>query len=144
MIMAVSAVYVVFVIGPKLGKKPAAPINAQKKELTKNELSAYNGKEGKPVFFAFKNRIYDASSLPSWKEGLHFGRHTAGIDLTDQLEQAPHGEEKIRNLNQVGELITSKDKESLPVPKKIFFFIAYMNLCLVILIILILALWRWL
>jgi len=144
LIMAGSALLAVFVIGPKLGKKPTTPIDSQKKEMTENELSAFDGKEGKPVYFAFKNRVYDASSLPSWKEGLHFGRHTAGIDLTDQLEQAPHGEEKIKNLNQVGELITSKDKEPLPVPKKIFFFIAYMNLCLVVLIILILALWRWL
>jgi predicted heme/steroid binding protein/uncharacterized membrane protein len=144
LIMAGSAIFVVFVISPKLRKKPTVSIDPHKRELTKNELSAYDGKEGNPVYIAFKNRIYDASRSPFWKDGTHFGKHNAGIDLTDQLQQAPHGEEKIKNLVPVGELISSKDDESFPVPKKIFFIIAYMNLGLVILIILILALWRWL
>ena len=143
-IMAGSAFYVVFFIGPKLGGKNTTPFDTQKKNLTRDELSAFNGENGKPIYFAYQNRIYDASSLPSWKEGKHFGRHPAGTDLTDQLEQAPHGEEKIKNLNPVGKLLFSEKKESPPAPKKIFYFIAYMNLCLVILIILILALWRWL
>lgn len=142
--MAGSALYVVFFIGPKLGKKRTLPIDTQKKNLTRDELSAFNGKTGKPVYFAYQNRIYDASSLPSWQGGKHFGRHQAGTDLSDQLEQAPHGEEKIKNLDPVGHLLFSDKKESTPHPKKIFFVIAYMNLCLVILIILILALWRWL
>lgn len=142
--MAGSALYVVIVIGPKLGKKPPAQLDIQKKQLTRDGLSACNGEEGNPAYFAYQNKIYDASSHPLWKEGIHFGRHRAGADLTNQLEQAPHGEEKIKNLNQVGKLITSEHKESHLTPKKIFFFIAYMNLCLVFLIILVLALWRWL
>lgn len=144
LIMAGSAFYVVFFIGPKLGKNQTVPTDTKKKDLTQDELSAFNGEQGKPVYFSYQNRIYDASSLPSWKEGKHFGRHQAGTDLTDQLEQAPHGEEKIRNLNPVGKLIFSEKNESSLPPKKIFFIIAYTNLCLVVLIILILALWRWL
>jgi len=144
LIMAGSAFFVVFAIGPKLGKKQTSPLDLQKKDLTQDELSAFNGEAGKPIYFAYQNKIYDVSSLPSWQEGKHFGRHKPGTDLTNQLAQAPHGEEKIKNLNPVGKLIYSEKKESLKAPKKVFFIIAYMNLCLVILIILILALWRWL
>lgn len=59
-------------------------------KLTKKELKSKNGFNGK-VLIAYKNKIYDVSKSPLYKFGLHFN-HEAGNDLTEFLQDAPHGE----------------------------------------------------
>jgi len=49
--------------------------------MTADELSRYDGKEGRPAYFAFAGRIHDATGSRLWKEGSHVGRHLAGFDL---------------------------------------------------------------
>lgn len=51
------------------------------KEFTAKELSAYNGTEGKPVYVAINNVVYDLSGAPTWAGGTHNGM-TAGQDLS--------------------------------------------------------------
>jgi hypothetical protein len=70
------------------------------------------------------------------------GRHHAGQDLTEALKLAPHGSEKITNLQEVGSLLTHANHRS-PLHERVFFFMAYLNLSIVFLIVLILSLWRW-
>ena len=70
-------------------------------------------------------------------------RHHAGVDLTDILSQAPHGEEKVLDMPEVGRLSMKKDVSPHETHKKVFYFMAYMNLGFVFIICLILALWRW-
>ncbi len=77
-----------------------------------------------------------------WKNGSHMGRHQAGCDLTDALGQAPHGEDKILPLPKIGKLVASGDRNLSP-PQKLFYAVAYINLGFVLLIILILACWKW-
>ncbi len=143
LIMVGSALFVVAFIGPKLGKKRKTEPLKAKEKFTLDELSAFDGTEGRPSYIAYKNRIYDVSQSQYWKGGKHFVRHDAGNDLTDQLIYAPHGEEKILDCPQAGELVTGKAQKTPPPEEKIFYILAYMNLGVVILITLILALWRW-
>jgi hypothetical protein len=70
------------------------------------------------------------------------GRHQAGVDLTDVLTQAPHDAEVMNRLPVVGRLVAGVTRPA-PLHERVFFFMAYMNLVIVFLIILILALWRW-
>jgi hypothetical protein len=70
-------------------------------------------------------------------------RHQAGVDLTEILSQAPHGEDKIMAMPGIGDLSTVQSKPEEDVTRKIFYFMAYMNLGLVYATSLILALWRW-
>ncbi len=77
--------------------------------------------------------------MEGWK---HFGKHSAGADLTGMLDQAPHGEEKLQGLDQIGKLALTKTEKEIASQKRVFYFVAYMNLGLVILITLVLALWR--
>jgi predicted heme/steroid binding protein len=73
------------------------------KKFTEKELSEYDGTEtGKPVYFAYKGKVYDATGSPLFEEGMHF-EHPAGCDLTDYIEEAPHGEGPIDELTVVGE-----------------------------------------
>lgn len=143
LIMVGSAVFVVAFIGPRLRKKRKdEPLKTHGK-FTLDELSAFDGTEGRPSYIAYKDRIYDVSQSQYWEGGKHFVRHEAGKDLTDELIHAPHGEEKILDWPDKGELVISGAQKALPPAEKTFYIIAYLNLGMVILITLILALWRW-
>lgn len=143
LIMVGSAVYVVVVVGPKLGKRKKAEQLKPEGKFTSDDLSGFDGTEDRASYIAYKDKIFDVSKSPFWKEGKHFVRHEAGQDLTDILSQAPHGEEKILDWTQVGELVIEEEQKVIPPEEKIFYFMAYMNLGMVVLITLILALWRW-
>ncbi|MFO7607226.1 MAG: cytochrome b5 domain-containing protein [Desulfurivibrionaceae bacterium] len=141
-IMATSALFVVLVIGPRLKKKKVAKPVA-KGDLSLAELASFNGREGHPVYFAYKGKIYDASTSKLWKSGTHMKRHHAGVDLSKFIAQAPHDEEKILALPEIGRLVKKAESAGAELHKKVFFFMAYMNLSLVFIVCLILALWRW-
>jgi len=141
-IMVISALFVVLVIGPGLKKKKIAQ-PSQSGELTLAELAGFDGEEGRPAYFAYKGKIYDVSRSRVWKNGSHMKRHQAGVDLTDILSQAPHGEDKIMAMPEVGNLSMKKAISLHDAHKRIFYFMAYMNLCFVFIILFILALWRW-
>lgn len=143
LIMAGSALYVVLFIGPRLKKKKEAKQVLPKEDLTSHQLLSFNGSEGRAAYFAYKGQIFDVSQSKFWKNGSHFGRHKAGVDLTDMLKQAPHEEEKIYEMHRVGKLSAAEEKRLRPRYEKVFYILAYMNLILVFAITLILALWRW-
>ncbi|MDH5705989.1 MAG: CopD family protein [Candidatus Aminicenantes bacterium] len=143
LIMAGSALYAVLFIGPRLKKKKETGHVVPEKGLTTHDLLSFNGSEGRAVYFAYKGQIFDVSQSKFWRKGSHFGRHNAGADLTDMLNQAPHGEEKIFEMPQAGKLSVGEVKKLRPHYEKIFYILAYMNLILVFAITLILALWRW-
>jgi predicted heme/steroid binding protein len=73
------------------------------KVFTEDELKQYDGSQkGKPIYFAYKGKVYDVSASPLFLDGLHF-EHNAGADLTEYLEDAPHKEEVLEELKVVGE-----------------------------------------
>ncbi len=90
------------------------------KEFDLESLSAFNGKDGQPVYIAHKGRVIDVSASKLWKAGLHMKRHHAGCDLTTDIEAAPHGPEVLDKFYLVG---TFRKKEkalrSLPNPLEI-------------------------
>ncbi|NWF94085.1 MAG: CopD family protein [Syntrophaceae bacterium] len=143
MIMVSTAVTVTFLIGPKLRKSSSSGLPQSKDRLALEELSRFDGKEGRPAYFAYHGKIYDVSSSRHWKDGTHFKKHHAGYDLTDLLETAPHGEEKVLQMPQAGELASLEKRAEKSSREKIFYFMAYMNLIFVFLITFIIALWRW-
>ena len=73
------------------------------KVFTEEELKQYDGSQkGKPIYFAYKSKVYDITESPLFLDGLHF-EHYAGIDLTDYMADAPHKEEVFENLRVIGE-----------------------------------------
>lgn len=142
LVMVSTAVIVTFIVGPRL-KKRDGTITPGKKDMTVDELASYDGKEGRPAYFAFEGRIYDATGSSLWKEGNHVGRHLAGFDLSDALKQAPHGDEKLGSTPAVGSLLAAGAAHREPPHMKAFYFMAYFNLGLVVAILFIVALWRW-
>jgi len=142
LIMVLSALYVVLVIGPKLKKKKTAQV-PESGEFSASDLAGFDGGEDRPAYLAYQGKVYDVSGSKLWKKGSHMKRHQAGVDLTEMLSQAPHGEDKILALPVIGRLSDMKVAPKDDTQRKVFYFMAYMNLGFVFLIALVLALWRW-
>jgi predicted heme/steroid binding protein/uncharacterized membrane protein len=147
LIMAVTAFVVTFIIGPKLRRKLKTrwetDISLGKQDLTAEELHSFDGKEGRPAFIAYKGKIYDVTKSKLWKDGAHARKHHAGRDLTDALKTAPHAEDKLLSMPEVGKLIGAGQKIPKPLPERVFYVLAYINLGFVFLITFVIALWRW-
>ena len=92
-------------------KQPTQQTNsapAPEKELKKfnvEELNRYNGQAGNMVYIAFEGKVYDATNSSLWQDGSHLGAHEAGQDLTEQMKSAPHDQEVLSKLKQVGVLV---------------------------------------
>jgi predicted heme/steroid binding protein len=145
-IMVISALVVVFVIGPRLrAKSKTAPTRAPSgtSTFTATELAFFDGSAGRPTYFGYNGMVYDAGASVLWKGGKHIGRHPAGQDLTAFLDQAPHGEDRVLALPCVGAVAQATGTLPRPLHERIFFFMAYLNLTMVFLISLVVALWRW-
>jgi predicted heme/steroid binding protein/uncharacterized membrane protein len=87
---------------------------ADEKELrrfTRKELMEFDGEEGRPAYFAFKEKVYDISNSRLWKDGKHQGRHFAGNDLTKSVLNAPHGEEVLRKFEVVGKFLKEEPSQ---------------------------------
>lgn len=76
--------------------------------MTIDELKQYNGKDGAKAYIAYKDVVYDVTDSPFWSGGEHEGMHFAGVDLTAQLANAPHGSEVFKELPVVAKLEGAK------------------------------------
>ncbi len=141
-IMASMALLAVFVVGPRLRRRSTEENEIVLGDMTAEQLAMCDGQKGRPACFAYRGKIYDASKSPMWKEGQHMQRHAVGGDLTVALGQAPHGEDRVMRLTEVGSLLASSAVAG-DRPKKQFIFLAYLNLILAFAILLVVALWRW-
>ncbi len=74
-------------------------------QLTLEELSEYDGKDGSPAYIAVDGVIYDVTDVPQWSGGEHNG-YSAGQDLTDAIKnESPHGVSRLRTVPVIGEIV---------------------------------------
>ena len=73
------------------------------KEYTLDELSEFNGKNGK-TYVVYDGQVYDVSNSYLWEDGTHQGLHESGKDLTEDMDEAPHGPEVFKDYPVVGTL----------------------------------------
>jgi len=74
------------------------------KEIDLEELEQSDGKDGKPIYVAYRGKVYDVSGSKLWKTGRHMNRHQAGRDLTTDIQAAPHSPDVLERYPQVGVL----------------------------------------
>jgi len=74
--------------------------------LTETALRRYDGEDG-PMLVAYQGIIYDVSTCPKWRTGLHEQLHFAGQDLSTEMAEAPHKEDVLSrsSVRRVGRLI---------------------------------------
>ena len=85
------------------------------KEFDEAELADYNGENGKPIYIAYAGKVYDVSESKFWRRGLHMKRHSAGTDLTTDIQAAPHEADVLERYPQVG--ILKKEVVEQPLPQ---------------------------
>ncbi|MCL5774306.1 MAG: hypothetical protein M1536_08025 [Firmicutes bacterium] len=100
-------------------------------KLTPAQLKDYDGKNGKPVYLCYKNKVYDVTSSSIWAGGDHWNLHSAGHDLTGEFAEAPHGEEVFERYPMVGALVEEpgkEEKKEVPARKASFIYKSAMEL----------------
>ncbi|QAR33950.1 hypothetical protein EP073_11210 [Geovibrio thiophilus] len=75
--------------------------------MDREELSKFDGKEGRRAYIGYKGHVYDVTDSRLWKSGQHVKRHFAGRDLTEDLEKAPHTDEVFSRIQPVEALTES-------------------------------------
>jgi predicted heme/steroid binding protein len=75
--------------------------------LSEAEIRLFNGEDRPSMYVAYKGIIFDVTSCPKWRIGLHEQLHFPGQDLTAELHDAPHGEEVFDHpcVKRVGRLV---------------------------------------
>jgi predicted heme/steroid binding protein len=138
LVMAATALLVTFVIGPRLGKKRGRAPHPGRGVFTPGDLEQFDGREGRRALVAVQGRVHDLAG-GEVAGGSHFQRHAA--ERPDRgLAQAPHGG-KLAAFPAVGTLASSADDRPAP-HERGFFFMAYLNLGIVIAILSVITLWR--
>jgi predicted heme/steroid binding protein len=81
-----------------------AAASATLKEFTVDELATFDGQNGNPSYIAVDGNVYDVSNATPWKNGSHFGKYTAGKDLSKAIVLVSHGKSKLSEVPIVGTL----------------------------------------
>jgi hydroxylamine dehydrogenase len=145
LLMTATGMTAITIVHRKMGKELQAPESeSDEEEITRANLSRFDGSGGKPAYVVCENRVYDVSDSPRWKDGRHFGKHGAGGDLTDALKGAPHGMEVLERVRVVGQLFEKEGAGEKAEPAhRLFHIMAYSNLVIIFLILGCIGVWRW-
>jgi predicted heme/steroid binding protein len=73
----------------------------KKRYYTRGELALRNGQDKREVWCAFEGVIYDVTRSGMWRNGKHY-QHWAGQDLTNEIKDAPHGEDVFKRFRVIG------------------------------------------
>ncbi len=80
--------------------------------FTGDELARYDGREGRPAYIAYAGKVYDVTGSFLWRGGRHQALHRAGMDLTADLKEAPHGDDLLTRVPVVGSITEGKEPRS--------------------------------
>ena len=145
LLMVAIGITAITVIHRRMQKEAEAPkVPPETGEITFANLGYFDGSAGKPAYVVYENKIYDVSDSQKWKDGRHFGKHTAGSDLTDALKGAPHEAEVFEKVKYLGEISEKQETaQKTTSSRKIFIIMAYANLVVIFLILACISIWRW-
>jgi len=72
--------------------------------FTRERLAGFDGKAGRPAYVAYQGRVYDVTESAMWEDGEHEDEHSAGVDLTAEMDEAPHFPDELESFPVVGSL----------------------------------------
>jgi predicted heme/steroid binding protein len=72
------------------------------KLFTLEELQRFDGTGEKPIYIAYKGKVYDLSTSPLFQSEKRMRCHFAGKDLTKDIDIAPHGEDLVYKFPVIG------------------------------------------
>lgn len=145
LLMVIIAVFAITTIHRGMQREAWAPAEpSSTDEISGATLGHFDGVDGRNAYVAVEGKIYDVTRSEKWKQGRHFGKHAAGLDLTEALEGAPHGKDVLERVGFVGDLSKGEGPPVKPAfAQKIFVRMAYTNLVIIFLILTCISIWRW-
>ncbi|MCC7543469.1 hypothetical protein IT415_02055 [bacterium] len=75
--------------------------------ISQADLAKNNGKNGAKCWVAVNGTVYDVSSSRGWENGQHVpsdGSAFCGADMSNVIDQSPHGAEVLSSLPAIGTL----------------------------------------
>ena len=104
-----AAVYWQLEYGERSGGDPrsdpgATPVQGS---FTLEELAEHDGQNGSDCYVAVDGDVYMIEGFALWQMGQHLpsnGRAGCGYDLTEVIEESPHGRSKLQLLQKIGTL----------------------------------------
>ncbi len=63
------------------------------KEITRVQLIRHNSDDADEKRIAYDGIVYDVTDCSNWRSDLHRNLHFPGIDLSSELDDAPHAED---------------------------------------------------
>ena len=85
----------------------AASTGPANRSYAAEELAQYDGKPGNQCLVAVDGDVYLIEGFALWSMGEHLpsgGRARCGLDLTEVIDESPHGRSKLQLLKKVGVL----------------------------------------
>ena len=85
----------------------AGPADPAGRSFTAEELARYDGVDGHQCLVAVDGDVDLIEGFALWSMGRHTpsgGRARCGLDLSDVIDESPHGKSKLRLLKKVGSL----------------------------------------
>jgi predicted heme/steroid binding protein len=73
-------------------------------QFTRESLSQFDGQDGRKAYVAYQAKVYDVTESMMWEKGDHDGEHRAGVDLTAEMDDAPHFADELDHFPVVGTL----------------------------------------
>lgn len=103
--MAISIAAAFIILAGCSSKAPETP-TVTGLELTIEELAEFDGKDGAKAYIAVDGVVYDVTNVREWAGGSHWGKFSAGRDLTTEIKTlSPHGVSKLTGVPVVGKIV---------------------------------------
>jgi predicted heme/steroid binding protein len=87
--------------------QPNTPVGAPSTVISREELELHDGIDGRDCYVAVDGTVYLIEGSPFWVDGRHLpsnGQAGCGRDLSEVINQSPHGRSKLVLLKVVGRL----------------------------------------
>jgi len=73
-------------------------------DIPERVLALKNGRDAPEIWVAYRGIVFDVGKSRLWLNGTHY-EHWAGQDLTEELRDAPHGDDVFDRFPIVGRFI---------------------------------------
>ena len=73
--------------------------------ITLEEVAKHTGREGNSCWVVVDDTVYEISGFVQWADGVHSpsgGKARCGKDLSEVINESPHGKSKLKYLKEVG------------------------------------------
>lgn len=86
--------------------KQTSQTEAKDNGITLAEVSRHTGRDGNSCWVVVDDTVYEISGFMQWADGVHSpsgGKARCGKDLSEVINESPHGKSKLKYLKEVGQ-----------------------------------------